>query len=800
MTTASSKYNYLKPSLILIFLVLLINRALANSAIFLDITKNQVFAQINQTINYQNLKSHQNIKIDQQNSYKLNNFEIIFYKKTFKIKHLLSNKFLLDSSDDSIIKVERIKQKASLGTITLKFKTEYFDKITLQDLFIKKAADNYLILSQKLTGKCAGKTLFIKFREINPQSLDLIIQIFDDHYIDDDIYRSMTYPSNSTKPNSIKPPRTKKTTCYDTLAIKFKKVASETFLGLGTQYTHLNLEGHHFTTLSQEQGHGRGLQPLTWFTNNFAHGSGGDETSSYNYVPHIISSRLRSLWINSNAYSHFDFTKLDSVRITSTQPSLHLTLNTADSIKTLIKIFSDRFGTMKRMPSWVHKGAIIAAWGGQHKITQSLDKLKAADTKISSLWIQDWIGRRNTFIGQRLLWQWTLDEDLYPNWSKFIDQIQNNNIKVLSYFSPRFVDNCQKYCFYDYAEDQDFFVKDEKNQTILIKNGGFNFAKLDLSNQNAKNWFKEIIINHLNSAEINGWMMDFSESLPFKAVMANKLSGEDYHNQYIYEWSKFNSEISDNYQQNFIFARSGTLGSHKYVHAFWLGDQLTSWDKHDGLHSTIIGLISSGLSGAIVNHSDIGGFTSIRIPLVANIRRTKELFFRWLQMNAFTPILRTHEGLWPLDAHQHDSDEETLHLFSYYSQIYAALHPYREYLLDQGMKTGLPLIRGMFIHYPDNYLAWRIDDQFMLGSDMIVAPIIKKSTNSRDVYLPPGSWSEIFSNTTYTIKSPRYVKVHASKYSIPVFVKTNCQVHKDLSQSLKKLGSFDYYLANKTNK
>src|SRR5215203_10922 len=108
-----------------------------------------------------------------------------------------------------------------------------------------------------------------------------------------------------------------------------------------------------------------------------------------------------------------------------------------------------------------------------------------------------------------------------------------------------------------------------------------------------------------------------------------------------------------------FFNRSGYTKSPRYSTLFWVGDQLVDWDEHDGIKSAVTGLLSSGLSGYSLEHSDIGGYTALDNPLLT-YHRSKELLLRWIELGAFTTVFRTHEGNIPEVNHQIYSDRETL--------------------------------------------------------------------------------------------------------------------------------------------
>ncbi|MCY4443298.1 MAG: hypothetical protein OXC44_00645 [Proteobacteria bacterium] len=623
--------------------------------------------------------------------------------------------------------------------------------------------ENAFTFTLPVIGGCEGD-IYLTFSQKAPQSIDVIAE-----------HRDQKTPQRGDIP-------------CNGISLTFSRQLDEHFVGLGTQVTHLDLRGHRFVSLSQEQGHGRGVEPLTWFSNTFLRGLGGDSTTSYHYVPHIISRLGRSFWFYDRDYATFDFTNPSYASVTSTKSTMHFRLNRADHPKKLLQLFGQEFGVTKRLPQWVHRGAMMGLQGGEDMIDHAMSKLKDVKAHVSSLWIQDWVGVRNTFLGQRLLWQWHIDRHLYPHWEQFVRRYNDQGIPVLSYFNPRFTNDCTTTCHFNVAENNEFLVQGVNGLPRMIKNGGFEFAKIDLSHQDAKQWFASLMRKRIQEAPIKGWMADFSESLPFDAVMKNGSLGKDYHHHYIYEWIKLNGQMIDEVDDGFVFARSGVLGSHRYVHGFWLGDQLSTWDKYDGLHSTVIGLISSGLSGALVNHSDIGGLTSLRIPLVAHVKRTKHLFLRWMQMNAFTPIFRTHEGLWPGQSHHFHSDRETLEQFAQYSRIYAALFDYRETLVEETQSQALPLVRGLFLEYPQDQHTWQIDDQFMLGSDLMIAPVLDPSSTTRRLYLPSGHWVEVFSQKEYIVTQPGYIELNVNKDSIPVFAQWSSDVASTLMDVIEREG------------
>ena len=184
----------------------------------------------------------------------------------------------------------------------------------------------------------------------------------------------------------------------------------------------------------------------------------------------------------------------------------------------------------------------------------------------------------------------------------------------------------------------------------------------------------------------------------------------------------------------YFFSRSAFTKSPGQTKLFWLGDQLVTWDDKDGLKTAVIGLLSSGLSGFSLNHSDIGGYTTITNP-IANYHRSKELMMRWIELSSMNVVMRTHEGNQPEKNHQWNTDEETIKHFAKFTQLHTILAPYRRKLMNEAYETGVPVVRPMALEFSDRE-ARDLSAQFMLGADILYAPVLDQGRVEVRVYLP----------------------------------------------------------------
>lgn len=529
----------------------------------------------------------------------------------------------------------------------------------------------------------------------------------------------------------------------------------EHIFGFGAQFSHFDLKGRRVPLFVMEQGIGRGAQPITIGADLQAR-AGGAWHTSYAGVPHYMTSKLRSLFLETYEYAVFDLRRADRIQIQLWAPRLTGRILYGDSPVALIGEYTAVAGRMRPLPDWIHKGAVVGMQGGTARVREVWRQLRAHDTPIAAFWLQDWVGQRTTSFGKQLWWNWELDRDRYPNWEELRADLAASDIRIMTYINPFLVDvtdkpNHRRHLFREAAE-ANYLVKNSESKPYLILNTDFSAGLLDLTNPAARAWMIDVIQNEVIGAGVSGWMADFGEALPYDAQLHSGEAAASYHNRYPEAWAQLNREAieaSGHGSELVAFHRSGYRHSPAYATLFWLGDQLVSWDEHDGIKTAVTGLLSSGMSGFSLSHSDIGGYTTITNP-IRNYHRSKELLLRWIELNAFTTVFRTHEGNRPDENVQFYSDDETLAHFSRFARIYRAWSDYRRALVEEAATTGLPVVRHPFIHYPDDPQVYRLSyQQFMLGREFMIAPVLDPDREQIEVYLPAGRWTHLWSGTTH---------------------------------------------------
>ena len=585
-------------------------------------------------------------------------------------------------------------------------------------------------------------------------------------------------------------------TSYNRIYLNYASEKDESFYGFGEQFTYFDQKGKKLPIFIMEQGIGRGSQPFTLLVDINA-SAGGKWHTSYAGVPHYMTSKMRSLFLETSEYSSFDMTADNQVQVALFSHSIKGRIINGDTPLALIEEYTTYSGRMRELPDWIHDGAILGMQGGTEKVMARYQQMKDKKGAVAGLWLQDWVGQRKTSFGKQLWWNWELDNNRYENWSNMLAGLKKDDVHVLTYINPFFaqVDDKPHVKRNQFSEllEEGFLVQTQNGEPYLIENTSFSAGLIDLSNPEARSWIKQVIKDELIASGASGWMADFGEALPYDAKLHSGTPVKS-HNRYAEEWQQVNREAIDEAGRSddiVFFSRSGYTKSPGLTTLFWLGDQLVTWDKYDGIKTAVTGLLSSGLSGYSLNHSDIGGYTTVPSPaswLIGHRYRSKELMQRWTELNAFTTIFRTHEGNRPEANHQFNTDEETLDHFARFANIYKAWGGYRKQLVKEAAQKGYPVVRHPWVHYPNDAAVRLLDYQFMVGADFMVAPVLDPETSSVDVYLPKGNWTHLFTGGVYRHTQGKSITVAAPIGTPAVFYKTGSKPGERFRQSLLENG------------
>ncbi|CAD8121892.1 unnamed protein product [Paramecium sonneborni] len=561
------------------------------------------------------------------------------------------------------------------------------------------------------------------------------------------------------------------------LWLRIQADAQEHIYGCGEQFSYFDLRGKNFPLWTSEQGVGRNKSTYTTFLADLLDQAGGDYYSTFFPQPTYTSSKKYYLHIDDSSYMDFNFKNKEFHELLIWSIPKQIIINSASTFIELLEKLTILLGRQPKLPEWIYNGVWLGLQGGTSIIEAKLNKALEKGIKVSALWCQDWEGIRYTSFGKRLMWNWQWDPELYPGLDQKINILKEQGIRFMGYINPYLAAEknlCKE------ASEKGYLAKNMKGEDYLVDFGEFDAGIVDFTNPDAYKWYKELIKKNLIEFGLSGWMADFGEYLPLDIKLQNGESGDMMHNKWPELWARINYEaVLETGKLNDVvyFMRAGYTGSQNYSTAMWAGDQNVDWSLDDGLASVIPAALSLGMCGHGIHHSDIGGYTTL-----FEMKRTKELFMRWAEMAAFTPIMRTHEGNRPTDNWQFDSDDETLEHFAKMTNIYVELAPYLKSVIQENADKGIPAQRPLFLHYENDERTYSIKYQYLLGRDILVAPVYQENVQQWNFYLPDDQWihfwtEEIFQQGDHQIDAP---------IGQPIAFYRKDSQYKSLFQNIKK--------------
>lgn len=305
---------------------------------------------------------------------------------------------------------------------------------------------------------------------------------------------------------------------------------------------------------------------------------------------------------------------------------------------------------------------------------------------------------------------------------------------------------------YEEAYQNGYFVRDSDGKVPTED------LVIDFSNENAVKWYQNLL-KGLFDMGIRAVKADFGEGAPYNGIYASGKSGRYEHNLYPLRYNKTVHEITCACsKEHIIWARSAWAGSQRYpVH--WGGDaEITD----SAMAASLRGGLSLGLCGFTFWSHDIGGFTQ---------KSPEELYARWAPFGMLASHSRCH-GQPPKEPWEYSKD--FLDIFRKSVELKYQLFPYIKQEASESVKKGFPLLRTLFFEYPEDQIAWDIEDEYLFGSKILVAPLFEANQHTRKVYLPQGRWVDFFSKETY--HGGGYVSVGMTELPIIILVKKGSRI------------------------
>lgn len=350
-------------------------------------------------------------------------------------------------------------------------------------------------------------------------------------------------------------------------------------------------------------------------------------------------------------------------------------------------------------------------------------------------------------------------ENRFENPKKMIADLNKDGFEICLWQLPYFVP--QNELFKEIVENN-LHVKNAKG------NIPYNDAILDFSNPNTVQWYQDKIAGLLKLG-VGAIKVDFGEAAPYTGIYASGKTGFYEHNLYPLRYNKAVAEITQEIKgEQIMWARSAWAGSQRYpVH--WGGDPANS---NTAMAATLRGGLSMGLSGFSFWSHDIGGFVQ-KCP--------ENLYKRWTPFGMLTSHTRSH-GFPPTEPWEYG--EPFLSEFRNATNMRYRLMPYIYAQAKKCTEEGLPMMRALFVEFPEDPGAWLVDDQYLFGEDILVAPLFE-DVEERNVYLPSGNWIDYQTGKVY---KKGWHSIAAGDIPVVMLVKDNSIIpHIKLAQSTKKM-------------
>ncbi len=360
----------------------------------------------------------------------------------------------------------------------------------------------------------------------------------------------------------------------------------------------------------------------------------------------------------------------------------------------------------------------------------------------------------------------TWDPERFPDPKRLAEDLRREGVRLVTIVDPGIkVD--PGYRLHDEGLAKDVFVRYPDGQLYAgeVWPGRCYFP--DFTDPKARDWFGRYVGEFLQ-AGVAGFWCDMNEPSVFGGgtmpdLVVHRLEGQggthrEAHNVYGLLMARAVWEACRRYapdQRPFVITRAAYAGVQRYA-CVWTGDNVADWPH---LRQALTMMLSLGLSGEPFSGSDIGGFIGTPTP---------ELYARWIQLGACSPLFRTHTAHGTPAQEPWSFGEEVEAIARKYLTWRYRLLPYLYTCFEEHLRTGLPVLRPLWLHYFDDPRTYEIEDALLLGPNLLVAPVLEPGARFRRVYLPAGRWYDFWSDRCY--EGPAEVLVEAPLDVLPIFV------------------------------
>lgn len=545
--------------------------------------------------------------------------------------------------------------------------------------------------------------------------------------------------------------------------ISFVNSGKEHFYGAGERGHSLELNGDTLVMFNRQ---------------NYGYTAGDPRISQMNItVPYFVSDKgYGVLFDDYNSAKLILGNTIEYLSETPTPISYYF-INGEGTIAGATEGYTMLTGRQELPPFWA-LGYITSKYGyrTQDEALGVIDTLKTRGYPVDGMVLDLYWYGKETDMGR---FEWNKEQ--WPDHRKMLSELKDKGVNMVIISQP-YINKIGAIDNYNYLSSKGMLAKDADGKTHDVTTWVGDAGMLDVSNPDTRNWmwqrYKELTLDG-----VEGWWGDLGEPEvhPLTIFHYNGQSASQYHNVYGNEWSRI---IFEGFKKEFpekrlmLLMRGGTAGLQRYNVFPWSTDVSRSWG---GFQPQVNIMLNSSLSGLGYMSSDIGGFAvDPANPLDA------ELYVRWLQMGAFTPTFRTHAQLKPEPYHYPNREDISR---KFIKMRYQWL-PYNYTLAYENASKGLPLARPLNFNGDNNDEKYaNVNDQYLWGDNVMIAPVMQKGARSRKVLFPEGKWIN-WNNPKLTYNGGDVATVKAPLAELPMFVKEGSFIPQYMLE-IENVGQYD---------
>ncbi|MGU8570521.1 glycoside hydrolase family 31 protein [Clostridium perfringens] len=493
-----------------------------------------------------------------------------------------------------------------------------------------------------------------------------------------------------------------------------------------------------------------------------------DSITYYKTIPFYVALKEEAtygIFFDNSFRSYFDMGKEmgDRIFFGAIGGQIQYYFIPGENIKEVVKNYTALTGRMEMPPLWsLGYQQCRFSYFSQEEVRELVKTFEEKDIPLDVVYLDiDYMD------GFRVM---TFKTPNFDDAAGLISDLKEKGIRTITIIDPG-VKVDEEYDVFKRGKEGNHFTKKLDGEMFIGAVWPGDSAFPDFSNKDCREWWKSELKKFISEHGMDGIWNDMNEPCVFnndhKTMLETCLHNSDngviehkeFHNRYGFEMSRCSKEAQEELHPNergFSMTRATYAGGQRYS-SVWTGDNMSLWSQ---MRMSISMNANLGISGFSFVGNDVSGF---------GLDSSEELFIRWMEMGPFIPIFRNHSNMYTRRQEPWAFGPKAEKIAKKSIELRYELLPYIYDLYYISHKEGLPIFRPMIMEYEKDMNLLNMREQFMLGENMIVAPVLYEGERSKTVYLPKGSWFNYF--TMEKLQGGKWYKLPCELDEILVFVK-----------------------------